>query len=263
MDTLAGLQDSTSGLFTDATHDPLHTTAHCIAALQLFDARPRHPLAALAYLRDDVALAAFLEGLDWRWNPWGESHKGAGLFAALALSGETTPAWEAAYFGWLWNRADGDTGLWRAGCIEAGGDAMLFHHLAGTFHYLFNHEYRHRLLRHPARLVDTCLRITSEGLFPPLGASVGFAEIDWVYTLSHASRQSSHRLRETDEALRALADRYVRFLRDLDQHQDPGFNDLHRLLGVLCALAALQQAVPGLLPSAVPLRLVLDRRPFI
>lgn len=179
------------------------------------------------------------------------------------LAGEVTAEWEYWYFAWLRERADAATGLWRAGCIADGGDAMLFHHLAGTFHYLFTHEYRGRLLRHPARLVDTCLRIAAEGLFPPLGATVGFAEVDWVYCLSRALRQSSHRLRESRDALRALAARYVEFLRGLDHARDRAFNDLHQLLGALCALAALQQALPDELPSAVPLRLVLDRRPFI
>ena len=263
VETLAGLQDPTAGYFREATHDPLHTTAHCIAALELFDTRPRHRLVALAPLRERAALVAFLDGLDWTWNPWGESHKGAGLFAALVLAGEVTTEWEGWYFAWLWEHADSDSGLWRAGSLAAGGDAMLFHHLAGTFHYLFTQEYRRRPLRHPARLVDTCLRITTEGLFPPLGASVGFAEVDWAYCLSRALRQSSHRLRESREALRAFATRYVAFLRGLDHRHDRAFNDLHQLFGALCALAALQQALPGELPSAVPLRLVLDRRPFI
>ena len=43
IDTLQGFQDPETGLFTEATHHPYHTTAHCIAALELFDARPRHP----------------------------------------------------------------------------------------------------------------------------------------------------------------------------------------------------------------------------
>ena len=261
--TLGGLQEPRTGLFRESTHDPLHTTAHCIAALELFDARPPHPLAALAPLRERAALEAFLDALDWRWNPWGESHKGAGLYAALVLADEAPPGWEDAYFAWLWQRADPASGLWRAGCIADGGEGMLFHHLAGTFHYLFNHEHRRRPLRYPAALVDTCLRIAADELFPPLGRTVGFAELDWVYCLSRAVRQSGHRAAEAGAALRAFADRYVEFLRHLDHLGDPGFNDLHQLFGALCALAALQQAFPGALRSNPPLRLVLDRRPFV
>ena len=44
---------------------------------------------------------------------------------------------------------------------------------------------------------------------------------------------------------------------------DDGLDDLHALFGTLCALAELQQALPGEIRTARPLRLVLDRRPFI
>ncbi|MDF3130566.1 hypothetical protein P0Y35_15265 [Kiritimatiellaeota bacterium B1221] len=42
-----------------------------------------------------------------------------------------------------------------------------------------------------------------------------------------------------------------------------GLNDLHMLFGSLCALAELQASLPGVLTSSRPLKLVLDRRPFI
>ena len=42
-----------------------------------------------------------------------------------------------------------------------------------------------------------------------------------------------------------------------------GFNDLHMLFGSVCALAELQLALPGIIVTEKPLKLVLDRRPFI
>ena len=39
--------------------------------------------------------------------------------------------------------------------------------------------------------------------------------------------------------------------------------DLHLLFGMVCCLAELQQALPGTFRTQRPLRLVLDRRPFI
>jgi hypothetical protein len=41
------------------------------------------------------------------------------------------------------------------------------------------------------------------------------------------------------------------------------FDDLHTLHGTLAALAELQQALPGALLTDRPLRLTLDRRPFL
>ncbi len=94
-------QEPETGLFREATHDPIHTTAHCMAALELFDALPAHRLTELAPLREAGAMEEFLDALDWAGRPWTESHRGAGLYAALHLAGESSPAWEARYFAWL------------------------------------------------------------------------------------------------------------------------------------------------------------------
>ena len=49
----------------------------------------------------------------------------------------------------------------------------------------------------------------------------------------------------------------------VDHTTDDRFNDLHMLFGAVCALAELQSALPGEVRTTVPLKLVLDRRPFI
>jgi hypothetical protein len=190
IETLQRLQDLDTGLFREETHDPIHTTAHCIAALELFDARPLHPISGLAEYRDPDAMENFLDGLDWEGNPWLESHRGAGLFAALVLADEVSVDWCERYFDWLDREADPRTGFFRKACVPElpRGAAGIFPHLAGTFHYLFNLEYGRRPLRHPEALVDTCLEIFEERLFP-LGTTIGFAEIDWVYCLTRSLRQ--------------------------------------------------------------------------
>lgn len=262
IEALRALQEPATGWFREATHDPIHTTAHCVAALELFDARPAHPLRALAPLAKRVE--DFLEGLDWRGRPWTESHRGAGLYAALHLAGGAPADFEDRYFAWLAAACDPDTGLWRRGALPAGPDAArwCFPHLAGTFHYLFNFEHARQPHPFPAALVDTCLAARDAGAFP-LGRSVGFAEVDWVYCLHRAARRSGHRLAEAHAALRAFAADYLAWLDGLDPDTDPGLDDLHGLFGAWCALAELQAALPGALRTERPLRLVLDRRPFI
>jgi hypothetical protein len=264
VETLQGLQDRKTGLFREGTHHPLHTSAHCIAALELFDAGPVHPLSDLAHLRDPGAMESFLDGLDWKGDPWNESHKGAGLFAALVLTDEVSREWQDRYLAWVDAETDPHTGLLRKGCVppRPRDPSAWFGHLAGTFHYLFNLEYARRPLRHPDALVDTCLAIYERGSFP-IGTKVWFAEIDWVYCLTRSLRQSGHRFREARAALLAFADEYLRFLNPLDLEADEGGRDLHRLFGAVCALAELQGALPGVLRTERPLRLVLDRRPFI
>ena len=265
VEILQSLQDPLDGLFIEPTHHPIHTTAHCAAALELFDSQPAHPLSALHDLLDIEYLRRFLDELDWAGNPWSASHQGAGIYAALVLAGEVDYRWQQEYFAWLWEQADPETGFYRKGCIEptaAGGVRSLFPHLAGTFHYLFNLQYARQPLRYPKALVDSCLEIYDQRLFP-LGQGVGFAEIDWVYCLNRAVRQSGHRFAEARARLEEFSHGYLDYLSSLDPFTDPGLDDLHALFGVMCCLAELQQALPGLILTEKPLRLVLDRRPFI
>jgi hypothetical protein len=264
VETLRGFQDPETGLFREATHHQIHTTAHCLGALDLFEAAPRHPLRALAPLGEPAKLEEFLEGLDWRGNPWLESHRGAGLYAARVLAGDASPEWEDRYFSWLWEECDPETGMWRRGCVQppfAWGDNR-FPHLAGTFHYLFSLQHAGRPLRHPEALVDTCLELHETQEFP-LGTRLGFAEIDWVYCLSRSLEQSRHRPKQAHRALESFAERYLAFLLELDLERDGRAGDLHELFGALCALAELQRVLPGRIHTERPLRLVLDRRPFI
>lgn len=263
--TLQSLQDSADGLFHEATHHPIHTTAHCVAALELFDARPPGRLAALAPMLSAEGCASFLAGLDWRGNPWRESHRGAGLFAALVLAGEVDAAWQDAYFAWLWDHADPATGLLGGTGlqpVEHSGAATLVPHMASTFHYLFNQEWAHRPHRYPERLIDTCLDLLAENRFP-LGRTVSFAEIDWFYCVNRSLRQSGHRRAECLDAMERLGRRLAGMLHSGAPAVEAALDDLHLLFGTLCAMAELQQALPGLVRTDWPLKLVLDRRPFI
>jgi hypothetical protein len=264
-EALRNLQSPEDGLFHESTHHPVHTTAHCIGALEILDARPRHPLVALAGLKTPDGLTSYLDGLEWGSNPWRESHRGAGFYAALAVAEWPGSEWEEAYFGWLERETDPRTGLVRRhhlAPVEHSGVATLMPHLAGTFHYLFNVENAARPWPHAEALVNTCLEIMEERLFP-FSTRVAYAELDWVYALNRAVRQTGHRRNEAQQALRRFAFEYVDFLTSLDPATDEGLNDLHMLLGAVSALTELQRAVPGLIRSYPALRLVLDRRPFI
>gem|GEM_PF-276668 len=283
--TLQGMQNPQTGLFYEAAtggfvsvaaglndwkafsgagiHHPFHATAHCIAALELFDAKPLHKTRGLDFLAPEGSLETFLDHLPWAEHPWNASHQGAGVFAARVISGEATPRWRDRYFAWLENEADATTGFWRRGCIDHSRPESFFPHLAGTFHYLFNHEHSRRPLRHPRALIDSSLAIVQNGVRPTLGRRMGFAELDWIYCLTRAVRQSGHRFGEVQSALRTFCAGYARFLLERINAPAPFCDDLHALLGVISALAELQAALPGFLKTDIPLRLVLDRRPFI
>ena len=100
-------------------------------------------------------------------------------------------------------------------------------------------------------------------LVPTFGKAIGFAEIDWIYTLHRASAQEGYRVDEAKALIREFAKGYIEYLNGLDYKAHNGWNDLHALFGCVCALAELQIALPGEIETDYPLKLVLDRRPFI
>jgi hypothetical protein len=93
--------------------------------------------------------------------------------------------------------------------------------------------------------------------------TVEFADIDWVYSINRSLRQCNHRFGECQTALQANTTKYCAMLSSLDPAKDENWNDLHKLFGATCALAELQAALPGVIRTEAPLRLVLDRRPLI
>lgn len=263
VETLQSFQNPKTGLFTEPTHHYIHTTAHCAAALELFDADCKYPMYDLLPHAEIEGLYTLLEGLNWKGDPWSQSHQGAGIYAALVLSNAVDSKWQEAYFAWLRQEADPETGLWRKGCINSG--APVFHHMAGTFHYLFNHEYAKQPMPYPERLIDTMLWLFYEDAdFQKVACrNISFIDVDWIYCLSRAMRQTGYRHDDSTRALEIYADKLIDFIESIDETAHDGFNDLHGLFGTLCALAELQQALPGKIKSKRPLKLVLDRRPFI
>lgn len=260
---LRGMQNPETGMYTEKTHHTIHTTAHCLAALELFDAQPEHRVKALLPYLEKEKMETLLAGLRWYDHPWRDSHEGAGMYASLVITREASLEWQDWYFDYLRENCDPDYGMSRKGTID-GGSAPHYEHLYGWFHYLFNHNYAHMPIPYADRLIDTCLRLYEE---KALGARFGmypdFKEVDWVFCLHRASLQTAHRKEESQAALMDFASRYIPRMESLDWNTCESVNDLHCLFGGVCTIAELQLALPGVLRSTVPLKSVLDRRPFI
>ncbi|MBR2459789.1 MAG: hypothetical protein IKB34_00955 [Clostridia bacterium] len=274
IEALQSLQNPDTGMFTEETHHTIHTTAHCAGALELFNVRPKYPIKGLRKYLKKEKLYELMEGLDWFVNPWSQSHLGAGVYAALANSGEATPEFCEDYFAWFRENADSVTGFWKPGYSDVSPwfsddhvnkGAPRYYFMAGGFHYLFNHEHAHQPMPYPERVIDTCLEMYSrKALGAHFCASIGFLEVDWLYCLNRACRQRpTYRAEESIAAIEDFAVAITDYLLLLDTETHDGVNDLHALFGTVCALAELQAALPGKIVTDKPLRLVLDRRPFI
>ena len=260
---LQQFQNPETGLFWEGTHHALHCTAHCIAALELFDAGPRHLLTGLEHLKSRDKLEAFLDDLDWRHNAWSQAHQGAGIYAAMILTGNADPQWQEWYFRWLDRNTDPQYGLSKADTIHP-EEYPVCNHLYGWFHYLFNFHFAHQPFPQIHKLIDTVIDLyRNNALSDYFGIIPNFREIDWVFTLNRATMQCGYRRTEAIELLRDFAKKYIPAMKAIDSDTDDRWNDLHMLFGTVCALAELQIALPGELKSKFPLKQVLDRRPFI
>lgn len=256
--TLRSLQEPDTGIFNEGSHHYIHCTAHCLGALELFDAGPLHRLTAFDPYRSKEGLYRFLDELEWDTTPWTGSHKGAGLFAAMNLAGEANSEWNDWYFQWFREEADPETGFWRKGHIK-----NLYHCMGSSFHYLFNHQCFHQPHLYPDKMIDTCLQLYRDKAMGDFGEMIGYVELDWVYCITRSLRMCPHRFRECVEAIEELAEHYLDYLMSLEPDNNPILDDLHRIFGVVCCLAELQSFLPGQILSDKPLKLTLDRRPFV
>ncbi|MBQ7900556.1 MAG: hypothetical protein IJ365_01150 [Clostridia bacterium] len=263
---LQEMQHPDTGIFEEGTHHIIHTTAHCISALELFDAKPLYPVKEFEKYKNTDELYKLLDNLLWKERCWPQSHQGAGIFAIFAVMEMADLDWQDAYFSWLDKEADPETGLWRKGHMPEG---MEFYTTIGcAFHYVFNYEHANRPLPYPERIIDTCInmyRNKDNGGFGryDFGHNVQFFEMDFVYLVTRSLAQTGYRYNECIDMLKEFSDDFIDMLYSLDPDTHDGMNDIHMLFGTVCCLAELQQALRGHVVSTKPLKLVLDRRPFI
>ena len=257
---LQQFQDAQSGLFVNPGNYETHTTAFVSGALKLLDAKPLYQAEGFRQYLPKEALRQFMESIDWAKNPWLGSHLGAGIYASMVLTETADDAWEDAYFGWLDENADPQTGLWKRGALDG---APRFHYLAATFHYVFSYEHAKRALPYPKALLDTCIQAYREGACIDFAKEVGWADIDFSYLLARVQRRAGTRYEETQQILKEIADGLIGQLLRMDTETSEQLNDLNTLFAIVCALAVLQDALPGYIRTSKPLKLVLDVRPFL
>lgn len=257
---LQEFQDKESGLFHNPGNFETHTTAFVAGALNLLDAKPLYQAEGFRKYAGKEELSAFMDNIDWAKEPWLGAHLGAGIYASMLLTETVSDEWEDFYFEWLDRNADEETGLWKKGTLEG---APPFHYLAGTFHYVFNYEYAKRALPYPQALLDTCIRMYQDGACIDFAKEAGWPDIDFSYLLVHAQRRAGTRFQETQDILKEIADGLIGQLFRMDVETSEALNNLNTLFAFICALAVLQDALPGYIRTSKPLKLVLDKRPFL
>lgn len=257
---LQGFQNKENGLFEDPDNFATHSTAFVSGALALFDAKPLYKATGFSEYTTREGLFNFLDNIDWAKQPWLGAHLGSGIYASMILSDTVSDEWEDYYFEWMDCNADPETGLWKKDALE-GADA--FAYLAGTFHYIFNYEYAKRALPFPKELLETCIKAYHDGICPDFNTTVGWSDIDYTYMLATTQKRAGIKYDETQQILKEIADGFIPQLLAMNPENSESLNDLHNLFAIVCALAVLQDALPGYIRTSKPLQLVLNKRPFL
>jgi hypothetical protein len=225
----------------------------------LLDLTPRHPVRMDAKYAD---IRGFLETIDWRKEVYLGSHRGAGIGSIYALVPELgTPAWFAEYFKFCDSLFDPNNGLMGRD-KPPGGD---FDQIGGTFHYHFLYNHFNRQMPYPEKRIDTVLRLQQpDGYWHPTNHL--WMMIDPMYLMTRTLRQSPHRFADVQECVRRMMRVLVRDVYSAEGRSQllAGKMAAHSLTAALSIAAEAQQFL-GVheVITEKPLKLVLDRRPFI
>ena len=240
------------------SHPPLHNLAFALGAMELLDLHPERPVVLGTEYED---IQRFLGSLDWKANVYKESHKGAGIAAARTLLRSMDAGWFAKYFAFCDGLLDPRNGMLGKD-KPAGGD---FDQIGGTFHYFFLYNHFNRRMAFPEQRIDAILGLQrADGHWDSSNRT--WLTLDGIYLLTRTLRYAPHRVADVHLALHrvmgtlmqemyAPAARKVAFGGKL-----PG----HTLTCAVSILAELQQFFGcDVVVTEWPLKLVLDRRPFI
>jgi hypothetical protein len=241
------------------THDPLHNTAFALAAMQLLDLEPGRPVTMPAEFAHP---AEFLGQLDWRTAVYLESHKGAGAGAIHALvPALRRKAWFDEYFAFCDAMFDPRNGMMGRD-KPAGGDSD---QVGGTFHYGFLYEHFNRHMPFPEARIDAVLRTQMPDGYWRVDNHL-WLTLDAIYLMTRSLRYTTHRFDDVRACVRRLMGILMR-----DVYSPEGRKTalsptipVHSVTAAISIAAEVQRFLGAdEVVTEEPLRLVLDRRPFI
>jgi hypothetical protein len=241
------------------TLTPQHNTAFALGAMQLLDLTPKYPVKMDA---EYTNIGAYLNSLNWRTGVYPGSHKGAGIGAIYTLVPELhSTSWFSEYFATCGSLFDPSNGLMGRD-KPAGGD---IDQVGGTFHYSFLYEFFNRRMPYPDKRIDAVLGLQrSDGYWSPENHL--WMTLDAIYLMTRTLRYSTHRFEDVESSVRrimkALAhDVYSPEGRKVMFSRKDG---VHSLTAAISIAAEAQEFLGSSeIVTDWPLKLVLDRRPFI
>lgn len=273
LDVLSQFQDTRSGFFVDPDGmlSTAHNTAFAVAAMKLFEpdlhdgVMPRAPILFGQLISDPASAERYAAALDWRNNCYEAGENLIGHASTFFNVADVVPP---TWFDWLvayvedtkLDPANGMVGIDK----PASGDTD---QIGGTLHFDFFWAALERGLPFArARAAALCGLQLESGLWDP--NNPWWLTFDAVYMLARAlpeltDEQAAEVRHAIARAVAALAARAT----DADQRAGDFVQPwigAHMLTGALSLFACAQQALGfERVITTRPLRLVLDRRPYI
>jgi hypothetical protein len=241
------------------SHNAVHNLAFGLAAMQLLDLVPRNPVVLGPDYEDPKAM---LDKLDFKTAVYTQSHIGAGMAAArYNLPALRDKKWFDGYFAACDALLDPRNGMLGKD-KPAKGD---FDQVGGTFHYYFNYLTFNRLMAYPEARLDATLALQL-----PTGhwdtSNKTWLTFDGIYLLTRTARQTPHRAADVRAAVHKAFGALMQemFAPEVRTRAFGGRLPAHSMTCALSTLAECQQYFGSdIVKTDWPLKLVLDRRPFI
>lgn len=269
---LQSFQDPGSGYFIAKTAllGKIHNTAFCVAAMKLFDERPSvptrllHPLRFADLFASPEQMGAYVRALDWQNAVYPSGEDVIGLAATFFnVKGMVKPSWFRALMDYFDKSLfDPNNGMVGRGKPPQGD----LDQIGGTFHFAFFWPLFDRQMPSPQARVDAILGLQRPGgLWTP--SNPWWLTFDSVYMLADAASRSSYRRSDVRAAIEAAVGVcYERAMEPATREEAFCTPELgvHTLNGTLSLFAVAQRFLGReAILSPRPLRLVLDRRPYI
>jgi len=241
------------------TLTPQHNTAFALAAMQLLDLIPRHQIKmGTEYFQ----IQTYLNSLNWRTGVYPDSHKGAGVGSIYTLVPALhSPDWFAEYFATCDKLFDPKNGLMGRD-KPAEGD---IDQVGGTFHYSFLYQFFNREMLYPEKRIDTVLGLhRPDGYWSP--SNHLWMTLDAIYLMTRTLRYCPHRFEDVRASVRQTLQVLQRDVFSPEGRKETfsKVDGVHSLTAAISIVAEAQQFLGAReVITDWPLKLVLDRRPFI
>lgn len=260
-------QNKSTGWYTKRygkRHFKEHTCAYAVGALFLLDKYPKYPFSFLdSIISSQKNTEKWLRQNNWTII-WLGSHAISGIPAILAMSqGKDLPFFKW-YFNWLDEHVNPKTGFWELGIhhkLKILKNPTI-HEMAGAFHMFYIYTHLNRSWKYPKQVIDHTLRLQNKtGLWSndvPFGV-----DMDGLYCLLESNRQlNGYRQEEINHAVYTYLEKVQNLLNN-KQYVLKNYQNTHKIVGTLNAIALCQKYYPKIVKTQNKWRFSLDKACYI